>query len=84
MEFISFDTSEFYSDGIWTWDNSEKGWDFEVCDQFRGGISSSLFKAGKSSAFKMADCPFYSQAQLAYKEGPLLKERGCEVEKSLS
>ena len=25
----------------------------------------------------MADCPFYSQAQLAYKEGPLLKERGC-------
>ena len=24
MEFISFDTSEFYSDGIWTWDNSEK------------------------------------------------------------
>jgi hypothetical protein len=50
-------------------------------DQFKDGDSSDLFKAGKSSAFKMADCPFYSQAQLAYKEGPLLKERGCEVER---
>ena len=50
-------------------------------DQFKDGDSSDLFKAGESSAFKMADCPFYSQAQLAYKEGPLLKERGCEVER---
>ena len=25
----------------------------------------------------MADFPFYSQALLAYKKGPLLKERGC-------
>ena len=48
---------------------------------FKDGDSSDLFKGGKSSAFKMADCPFYSQAQLAYKEGPLLKERGCEVER---
>ena len=50
-------------------------------DQFKAGKSSALFQGGKSSVFKMADCPFYSQAQLAYKEGPLLKERGCEVER---
>ena len=50
-------------------------------DQFKDGESSDLFKAGKSSAFKMADCPFYIQAPLAYKKGPLLKERGCEVER---
>ena len=30
MEFISFDTSEFFNDGIWTWDYSENGYDFEV------------------------------------------------------
>ena len=39
--------------------------------------SSEGNQGSNSSAFKMADFPFYSQALLAYKKGPLLRERGC-------
>ena len=83
MEFISFDTSEFYSDGIWTWDNSEKVESSKYVISLEVVFQVLCLKlvSQESSAFKMADCPFYSQALLAYKEGPLLKERGCEVER---
>ena len=57
MEFISFDTSEFYSDGIWTRDNSEKveSSKYVIRLEVVFQVICLNLVSQETSAFKMAD-----------------------------
>ena len=70
MEFISFDTSEFYSDGIWTWDNSEKVESSKYVISLEVVIQVICLKLVSQVPSKWLTAPFIAKPCLPIRRGP--------------